>query len=64
MVDKSMEEFQHYIRGVDFPAGRDEVASTAEDNGAPENVVRQIRNANRERFDDPQQVYQAVRGSL
>jgi hypothetical protein len=64
MVDKSMEEFQHYIQGVDFPAGRDKVASTAEGNGAPENVVRQIRNASRERFDDPQQVYQAVRGSL
>ncbi len=64
MVDKSMEEFQSYIRGIDFPASKDEVASVAEGNGAPENVVRQIRNAGRERFDDPQQVFQAVRGSL
>jgi hypothetical protein len=64
MLDKSMEEFQHYIRGVDLPAGKDEVASTAESNGAPENVVRQIRNVDRERFDDPQQVFQAVRGSM
>lgn len=64
MVDKSMEEFQHYIQGINFPASRDEVASAAEGSGAPDNLVQKIRNANRERFDDPQQVLQAVRGSL
>ncbi len=64
MVDKSMEEFQHYIQGIDFPASREEVASTAEGNGAPDNLVQKIRNANRKRFDNPSQVLQAVRASL
>jgi hypothetical protein len=63
-MDKSMEESQHYIQGIDYPASRDEVASTAEGNGAPDNLVQKIRNANRERFDNPNQVLQAVRGSL
>ncbi len=32
-MDKSVEEFQHYIYGVDFPADKEVVASTAEANG-------------------------------
>ena len=64
MVDKSMEEFQHYIQDIDFPASREEVASTAEGNGAPDNLVQKIRKANRKRFDNPNQVLQAVRASL
>lgn len=63
-MDKSMEEFQTYIQGIDFPASRDEVASAAEDSGAPDNLVQKIRNANMERFDNPNRVLQAVRGSL
>ncbi len=64
MVDKSMEEFQRYIYGIDYPASKEEAAATAESNGAPDNLVQKIRNANRERFDNPNQVLQAVRGSL
>ena len=64
MEKKSVEEFQHYIYGIDYPAGREEVAATAEGNGAPQNLVQKIRDAERDRFDNPQQVLQAVRGSL
>jgi hypothetical protein len=61
---KTVEEFQHYIYGIDYPAGKEEVAATAEDNGAPQNLVRKIREAERDRFDNPQQVLHAVQGSL
>ncbi len=63
-MDKSVEEFQHYIYGIDFPAGKEEVASATEGNGAPQELLQKIRNANRERFENPNQVLQAVRGSL
>ena len=63
MVDKSMEAFQHYIYGIDFPADKEEVAASAEERGAPDTIVQKIRNANRERFENPNQVLQAVRGS-
>jgi hypothetical protein len=59
-----MEEFQQYIYGIDFPADREEVAAVAQDRGAPDNLVQKIRNANRERFQNSNQVLQAVRGSL
>ena len=63
-MDKSLEEFQHYIYDANFPASKEEVASSAEDNGAPQDLVWKIRNTSKERFDDPQQVLQVVRGSL
>ena len=52
---------QYYLRGVEsFPAQKEEVASTAESNGAPENIVDQIRNADTESFDSPEEVMQAL----
>ena len=63
-MEKRVEKFQHYIYGIDFPAHKYEVASAAEDSGAPDTLVQKIRNANRERFDSPNQALQAVRGSL
>jgi hypothetical protein len=52
---------QYYLRGIEsFPAEKEEVASTAESNGATENMVRQIRNADTDRFDSPEEVMQAL----
>ncbi len=56
---------QMYLRGIEsFPAEKDEVASTAESNGAPQDMVRQIRNAENERFNSPEEVMQALQSGL
>ena len=56
---------QMYLRGIEsFPAEKDEVASTAESNGAPQDMVRQIRNADAERFNSPEEVMQALQSGL
>ncbi len=55
---------QHYLKGTNFPAQKEEVASTAQSNGAPENIVDQIRNADTESFDSPEEVMQAVQSGL
>ena len=56
---------QMYLRGIEsFPAEKDEVASTAESNGAPQDMVRQIRNADTERFNSPEEVMQALQSGL
>jgi hypothetical protein len=55
-------ELQQYLQGVNFPAQKEEVASNAESNGAPQDVVDQIRNAATERFNSPEEVMQAIRG--
>ena len=56
---------QMYLRSIEsFPAEKDEVASTAESNGAPQDMVRQIRNADTERFNSPEEVMQALQSGL
>jgi hypothetical protein len=55
---------QYYVRGVNFPAEKEEVASTAESNGAPQDMVTQIRGADTERFDGPEEVMQALQSGL
>jgi hypothetical protein len=62
--DKSTEEFQRYIQGLEFPASKGEVASVAQSNGIPQNIVQKIRNANKERFDDRLQAVQAMGGHV
>jgi len=36
---------QHYLRGVEFPAEKEEVAQAAQSNGATQDLVTQIRGA-------------------
>jgi hypothetical protein len=55
---------QYYLRDTDFPAGKEEVAETAESNGTPQDMVAQIRNADTERFESPEQVMQALQSGL
>jgi hypothetical protein len=55
---------QHYLKGTNFPAEKEEVASDAESNGAPQDMVTQIRSAGTERFESPEEVMQALRSGL
>jgi hypothetical protein len=55
---------QHYLRGISFPAQKEEVASTAESNNAPQDMVSQISNAHTERFSSPEEVMQALQSGL
>jgi hypothetical protein len=51
---------QQYLPDVTFPASKEEVASSAESNNAPQELVQQIRSASTERFNSPDEVMQAV----
>jgi hypothetical protein len=57
-----MGNMQQYLQGINFPAQKDEVASQAESNGAPQDFVSKIKNAATERFNGPQEVLQQVGG--
>ena len=57
-----MGNMQQYLQGINFPAQKEEVASQAEGNGAPQDFVSQIRNAATERFNGPQEVLQMIGG--
>jgi hypothetical protein len=62
LSDLNLSELQQYLGSMNFPADKQEVASHAESNDAPQAVVAQIRNSAIERFDSPEEVLQAVRG--
>ncbi len=55
-------QLQQYLQGVNFPAQKEEVASNAESNGAPQNIVDGIRNAAQNQFNSQDEVLQTVKG--
>ena len=62
LSDLDLSELQQYLGRTNFPADKQEVASNAESNEAPQAVVARIRNSSIERFDSPEEVLRAVRG--
>jgi hypothetical protein len=60
----SVTEVQKALKGADYPATREELVRTAEGNGASGDVVQALRDAGAERFDGPDQVMKAMKGSL
>jgi hypothetical protein len=62
LSDLNLSELQQYLGRTNFPADKQEVASNAQSNGAPQAVVDQIRNSSIERFENLEEVLEAVRG--
>ena len=54
-MDFDPDEAQQYLEGVDYPASKDEVASTAEGNGAPYEWVERIRALSTPEFSGPEE---------
>jgi Protein of unknown function (DUF2795) len=59
-MDVNPIELQKHLKGVDYPASRDELVSTAESNGAPQEIVDALRDSDKDSFDGPSAVQQAV----
>ncbi|WP_411557688.1 DUF2795 domain-containing protein [Plantibacter sp. MPB07] len=55
-------ELQKYLSGVDYPASRDELVRTAHDQGAPDDVIEALEQADQDEFDGPTAVSSAVSG--
>jgi hypothetical protein len=55
-------QLQGYLQGVNFPAGKEEVASNAESNNAPQELVQKIRNSGTDTFNSADEVLQKVQG--
>jgi len=49
-----------HLPGVRFPAEKEQIASTAERNNAPQELVEKIRNASRDRFNGPDEVLEEI----
>lgn len=53
-------EIQKYLKGVDYPASKEDLVSAAEENDAPEEVIDALQDLNEDEFDGPAAVQQAA----
>jgi hypothetical protein len=56
------ETLLQHLPGVRFPAEKEQVADTAEQNDAPQELVQKIRDADTQRFNGPDEVLRAAQG--
>jgi hypothetical protein len=49
-------EVQTHLKGIDYPASKDEVIATAESNDAPQEIVEALQEMDGEQFEGPDDV--------
>ena len=57
-------EVQKALKGVDYPASKDELADHADRNGADRELVYALRGMGKSSFDGPNAVMKELKGSL
>lgn len=62
-MDFNPDDAHQYLEGVDYPANKEELISTAENNGAPEELVKRIGTLGRPEFSGPEEVMAELRAS-
>lgn len=60
MGGQSPSNIAHYLKGIDFPADKDDIIAYAEDNGAPEEVLDTLENLPDMEFDSMADLMQGV----
>ena len=63
IVDFDPDDTTQYLEGVDYPASKEELASVAEGNGAPEELVERLRTLGRPTFSGPSEVVAELESS-
>ena len=59
-MDVNPIELQKHLKGVDYPASKQELVSTAESNGAPQEIIETLQSIGQEQFDGPNAVQAAL----
>lgn len=62
-MDINPDEATQYLENVDYPASKEDLASAAEDNGAPEELVERLRTLGRPNFSGPDEVVEELGSS-
>jgi hypothetical protein len=56
-------QVQKYLKGADYPMTKEELVNLAKQNDAPEDVVQQLQGMDRDEFNGPNAVVQAMKSS-
>lgn len=62
-MDFNPNEAPQYLEGVEYPASKDDLASAAEGNGAPGELVERLRTLGRPDFSGPDEVVAELESS-
>lgn len=62
-MDINPGEATQYLEGVDYPASKEDLASAAKDNGAPEELVERLGTLGRPTFSGPDEVVAELEAS-
>ncbi len=60
-MDFNPDDAQQYLEGVEYPASKEDVVSAAENNGAPDTMVRMLEGLSRPEFSGQEQVLEELR---
>ena len=55
-MDFNPENAQQYLEGVEYPASKEELISTAESNGAPDTMLRMLGGLSRPEYSGPEEL--------
>jgi hypothetical protein len=56
-------QLQKYLSGIDYPAKKQDLIERARQKGADDNVLQTLKSLNREDFNSPNDVSEALAGS-
>lgn len=59
-MDVNPIEVQKHLSGVDYPASKDEIIATAEQNDAPQEIIEALQRMDGDQFDGPDDVMEAL----
>ena len=59
-MDVNPIEVQKHLGGVDYPASKDEIIATAEENDAPQEIIEALQAMEGTQFDGPDDVMEAL----
>jgi hypothetical protein len=63
IVDFDPDDTRQYLEGVEYPASKEDLASAAESNGAPEELVERLHTLGRPTFSGPEEVVAELESS-
>ncbi len=55
-------QLQQMLPGVDFPAQKDEIVSSLQSNGAPQELIDKVSNSGKDQFNSADEVLQTAKG--
>ena len=55
-------DVQRHLKGMNYPASKDDVVSKAQENGANDDLLEQLRGMGRNEFSGPDDVMEALKG--